>query len=323
MGSLPMLSILIFLPAVAALLLSFVPDDKPELVKGGALAAALADFVLSLVALNGFQEGAGLAYAEAIPWIPALHAWYRLGVDGLALSMVVLTGLITPLAIMGSWHAVHKQLKGFFIALLLLESGMMGVFCAADLLLFYVFWEVMLIPMALLIGIWGGPRRLYASVKFVLYTMAGSLLMFVAIVYCWLVMTGARGVAPDAMFQISAWQQALPTLIEPSVQIWLFLAFAISFAIKVPMFPVHTWLPDAHVEAPTAGSVILAGVLLKMGSYGFLRFAIPFFPRRRLSWPRSSCGCRSSASSTARSWRWRRPTSRSSSPTPRWRTSAS
>jgi NADH-quinone oxidoreductase subunit M len=278
MGSLPMLSILIFLPAVAALLLSFVPDDKPELVKGGALAAALADFVLSLVALNGFQEGAGLAYAEAIPWIPALHAWYRLGVDGLALSMVVLTGLITPLAIMGSWHAVHKQLKGFFIALLLLESGMMGVFCAADLLLFYVFWEVMLIPMALLIGIWGGPRRLYASVKFVLYTMAGSLLMFVAIVYCWLVMTGARGVAPDAMFQISAWQQALPTLIEPSVQIWLFLAFAISFAIKVPMFPVHTWLPDAHVEAPTAGSVILAGVLLKMGSYGFLRFAIPFFP---------------------------------------------
>ena len=278
MGSLPMLSILIFLPAVAALLLSFVPDDKPELVKGGALAAALADFVLSLVALNGFQEGAGLAYAEAIPWIPALHAWYRLGVDGLALSMVVLTGLITPLAIMGSWHAVHKQLKGFFIALLLLESGMMGVFCAADLLLFYVFWEVMLIPMALLIGIWGGPRRLYASVKFVLYTMAGSLLMFVAIVYCWLVMTNARGVAPDAMFQISAWQQALPTLIEPTVQVWLFLAFAISFAIKVPMFPVHTWLPDAHVEAPTAGSVILAGVLLKMGSYGFLRFAIPFFP---------------------------------------------
>ncbi|HMV65309.1 MAG TPA: NADH-quinone oxidoreductase subunit M [Myxococcota bacterium] len=278
MGSLPMLSILIFLPAVAALLISFVPSEQQGLVKGGALVAALADLALSLAVLAGFTPGPGLAFVEAHAWIPGIGAWYRLGVDGLALSMIVLTGLITPLAILGSWHAVHKQLKGFFIALLLLESGMMGVFCAADMLLFYVFWEVMLIPMALLIGIWGGPRRVYASVKFVLYTMAGSLLMFIGIVYSWLTISQAQGVAADRVFEIATWQQTLPLLVDPSIQAWLFAAFAISFAIKVPMFPVHTWLPDAHVEAPTAGSVILAGVLLKMGSYGFLRFAIPFFP---------------------------------------------
>ena len=278
MGSLPMLSILIFLPAVAALLISFVPSEQQGLVKGGALVAALADLALSLAVLAGFTPGPGLAFVEAHAWIPGIGAWYRLGVDGLAPSMIVLTGLITPLAILGSWHAVHKQLKGFFIALLLLESGMMGVFCAADMLLFYVFWEVMLIPMALLIGIWGGPRRVYASVKFVLYTMAGSLLMFIGIVYSWLTISQAQGVAADRVFEIATWQQTLPLLVDPSIQAWLFAAFAISFAIKVPMFPVHTWLPDAHVEAPTAGSVILAGVLLKMGSYGFLRFAIPFFP---------------------------------------------
>jgi NADH-quinone oxidoreductase subunit M len=190
-----------------------------------------------------------------------------MGIDGISLAMVALTAFLMPLAIRASWH----QPNGFIIALLFLETGMLGAFCALDLFLFYVFWEAMLIPMYLLIGIWGGPRRIYASIKFILYTIVGSVLMLAAIIYVGL---QAR------TFDVVALQQRLPTMaFEPQVQQLLFLAFAVSFAIKVPLFPFHTWLPDAHVEAPTAGSVILAGVLLKMGTYGFLRFAIPFFPQ--------------------------------------------
>ncbi|MEQ1500832.1 MAG: NADH-quinone oxidoreductase subunit M [Myxococcota bacterium] len=268
MGNFPYLSMLTFLPAIGGLALAFVPGDRE--VKGGALATSVVVLAIALGLLWQFEPpvAPALAFVEDHPWIELLHIRYRMGIDGISLLMIVLTALLTPMAILCSWDAVHVRPKGFFLALLFLETGMMGVFAAADLFLFYVFWEVMLLPMALLIGIWGGPRRVYASVKFVLYTMAGSLLMFVAILYAW---------HAGGTMEIAALQDLLPKL-SATEQYWLFAAFALSFAIKVPMFPFHTWLPDAHVEAPTAGSVILAGVLLKMGSYGFLRFAIPFFP---------------------------------------------
>jgi NADH-quinone oxidoreductase subunit M len=275
----PYLSMLIFLPAIGALVLAFVPGERE--VKGGALATSALVFAISLAMAWQFVPPAPgeLAFVEDHAWVPGLNIRYQLGIDGIALVMIVLTALLMPLAILCSWDSVHANAgngtKGFFLSLLLLETGMVGVFAAADLFLFYVFWEVMLLPMALLIGIWGGPRRIYASVKFVLYTMAGSLLMFVAILYCYWHSGDAAGVRTMEIFAL---QDALPLNVGLPAQYWLFAAFALSFAIKVPMFPFHTWLPDAHVEAPTAGSVVLAGVLLKMGSYGFLRFAIPFFP---------------------------------------------
>jgi NADH-quinone oxidoreductase subunit M len=269
----PYLTVLTFLPALSGFALAFMRNERD--VKGGAFATSLIVMAISLVMAWNFAPPAppALQFVEDHAWIPSLGIHYRMGIDGIALTMMVLTGLLTPLAILASWKSVHKQAKGFFLALLFLESGMMGVFAAADLFLFYVFWEVMLLPMALLIGIWGGPRRIYASVKFVLYTMAGSLLMFVAILYSYL-HAGPTG----PTMEIATLANILPHQLGAIEQRWLFAAFALSFAIKVPMFPFHTWLPDAHVEAPTAGSVILAGVLLKMGSYGFLRFAIPFFP---------------------------------------------
>jgi NADH-quinone oxidoreductase subunit M len=281
MSELPLLSLLIWIPALTALVLAAVPGFTEQFVKVGALAASLVVFALSLVLLLSFDASApGLAFVEDHAWIDSFHVRYALGIDGIALSMMVLTALIQPMAIVASWNAIHDRASGFFIALLVLEAGMMGVFAASDLFLFYTFWEVMLIPMALLIGIWGGPRRVYASIKFVLYTMAGSLLMFIAILYGYWAVQTATG---TGSFDIATWAQVLPTHVSPFVQIWLFAAFGVSFAIKVPLFPFHTWLPDAHVEAPTAGSVILAGVLLKMGTYGFLRFAIPFFPAGALA----------------------------------------
>ena len=281
MSELPLLSLLIWIPALTALVLAAVPGFTEQFVKVGALAASLVVFALSLVLLFSFQAPAtGLAFVEDHAWIEFFHVRYALGIDGIALSMIVLTALIQPMAIVASWNAIHDRASGFFIALLVLEAGMIGVFAASDLFLFYTFWEVMLIPMALLIGIWGGPRRVYASIKFVLYTMAGSLLMFIAILYGYWAVKTATG---TGSFDIATWAQVLPTHVSPYAQMWLFAAFGVSFAIKVPLFPFHTWLPDAHVEAPTAGSVILAGVLLKMGTYGFLRFAIPFFPAGALA----------------------------------------
>ena len=276
MAELPVLSLLIALPAVVGVLLALVPPANTAVFKWVALAVSLVELGLSGVALRDFREpvGAGLALVENHPWIEAFSIRYSLGVDGVALLMIVLTGLIMPLAIGASWSSITDRPKGFFIALLFLEAGMMGVFAAADLFLFYVFWEVMLIPMALMIGVWGGKNRVAASVKFVLYTLFGSLLMFVAILYVYTVSLAAG--APT--FDIATLAQIVPPRVDGWVEVLLFWAFALSFAIKVPMFPVHTWLPDAHTEAPTAGSVILAGVLLKMGTYGFLRFAIPLFP---------------------------------------------
>jgi NADH-quinone oxidoreductase subunit M len=238
---------------------------------------ALAEFALSLPLwwqVIPWQPGWQLVEKRA--WLPALGAQYYLGVDGISMLLVLLTTLMTVVAIIGAFGAVRERTREFYALLLALEAGMIGTFLALDLLLFYVFWEAMLIPMYLLIGAWGGQRRVYAAIKFFLYTMAGSVLMLVAILSLYFMQKGLTGVAT---FELDAFY-AMP--LAPPSQVWLFLAFALAFAIKVPMFPFHTWLPDAHVEAPTAGSVILAAVLLKMGTYGFLRFAIPLFPTASL-----------------------------------------
>jgi len=268
MDKAPLLTLITFLPALAGLLLSAFKAEKGAIVRWAALAVSFVVLLLAVAAWGTYQpDGEAIQLKEDYRWIPlSIPIRYTMGIDGISLAMIALTAFLMPLAIRASWH----QSNGFIVTLLFLETGMMGAFCAIDLFLFYVFWEAMLIPMYLLIGIWGGPRRIYASVKFILYTIVGSVLMLAAILYVGL---QAR------TFDVLALQAKLPTSGIPiQAQYWLFLAFAISFAIKVPLFPFHTWLPDAHVEAPTAGSVILAGVLLKMGTYGFLRFAIPFFP---------------------------------------------
>ena len=254
-----------------------------------------------------------------VEWIPGLGAHFKTGVDGISIFLVLLTTFLMPLTLLGTRKAIEKHVARVHRRMLVLEAGMLGAFVALDLFLFYVFWEVMLIPMYLLIGIWGGQRRLYASIKFVIYTMVGSLLMLVAIFYVY-VSTAQRRSATTRPTSRSSATVALPY----NAQVWCFAAFALAFAIKVPLFPLHTWLPDAHVEAPTAGSVILAGVLLKFGIYGFLRFAMPLFPHGAavLGAVRSRSS-RSSASSTARSSRSRRTTSRSWSRTRRSRTSGS
>src|SRR5438105_9466558 len=212
-----------------------------------------------------------------MPWMPSIGIDYAMGVDGISIFLILLTTLLSPLAILASW-SIQERLKEYFIFMLLLETGMIGVFASLDLFLFYVFWEVMLIPMYFLIGVWGGERRIYAAMKFVLYTMIGSVLMLVAIIALYFVHGDATG---NFTFSYPAIQSALASgrmVLSPAIELWLFLAFFLAFAIKVPLFPFHTWLPDAHVEAPTAGSVLLAGVLLKMGTYGMIRFSLPLFP---------------------------------------------
>jgi NADH-quinone oxidoreductase subunit M len=271
MDSLPLLSLLTFLPAAVGLGLTLLPSSLERSARGIALAATLAEVGLAVVLWTSFTGDPGLQFVETVEWIPRFAIQYHVGIDGLALCMIALTALLMPMTVLTSWDAITHRPKGFYASLLFLQAGMMGVFAAADLFLFYVYWEVMLIPMALLIGVWGGQRRIYASIKFVLYTMVGSLLMLVAMLYVYTQLA-------EPTFEIARLQLMTAKMFPVEVQIPLFLAFALAFAIKVPMFPFHTWLPDAHVEAPTAGSVILAGVLLKMGSYGFLRLAIPFFP---------------------------------------------
>lgn len=269
----PLLSILTFLPAAGAVLLGLLPRDRLSTMRVAALLITLANFVLSLPLYFGFDSTtAAFQFDEKYEWISVIGASYHLGIDGLSLLMVLLTTFLMPLVLLSSWNEIRRNLKGYLISMLLLETGMIGVFVALDLLLFYVFWEAMLIPMYFIIGIWGGPQRIYAAVKFFIYTMLGSLLMLVAI----LVIYFYHGGSTFDLLEIG-------NLIFPlQYQLWLFAAFGLSFAIKVPMFPFHTWLPDAHVEAPTAGSVILAGVLLKMGTYGFLRFCLPLFPNAAL-----------------------------------------
>jgi len=216
-----------------------------------------------------------MQFVQKIVWIEALGISYHVGVDGLSLLLVLLTAFLTPIALLSSWESIQKRVKSYVAMMLFLEVGMFGVFCALDMFLFYFFWEAMLIPMYFIIGVWGGENRIYAAIKFFLFTMLGSVLMLVAILWVGFYVAGQLGTSFSADFL--EWVKFAPS-IPLSIQLWMFLAFAFSFAIKVPIFPLHTWLPDAHVEAPTAGSVILAGVLLKMGTYGLLRFCIPLFP---------------------------------------------
>ena len=231
------------------------------------LISSFIPFAIALYLFHIFQGTGDFELQEIVPWLQGYKVYYRLGIDGFSLPLIVLTTLLVPIVILQSWTDIRNHLRSFFVFLFLLETGMIGVFAALDLFLFYVFWEAMLFPMYFLIGAWGGPRRIYAAIKFVLYTMTGSLLMFAAILY--LYFAGGHSFNLADLYNLT-----LPV----STQMILFAAFALAFAIKIPLFPFHTWLPDAHVEAPTAGSVILAGVLLKMGTYGFIRFAMPIFP---------------------------------------------
>lgn len=270
---LPILTVIVFLPTLGALLM-FLMRKRPTWYKSTALAAASGTFVLTLVLFAYFDKfTADMQFVEKVTWIESLGISYHLGVDGISVLMILLTALLTVIIIPASWNYVKKNELIFFASFLFLETGMLGVFCARDLFLFFVFWEVMLIPMYFIIGLWGGPRRVYAAVKFFLFTLAGSLLMLIAIVaIAYIARIGTFG---TPVFDLGLLEHAV---FSKQVQFWAFLAFFIAFAVKVPMWPLHTWLPDAHVEAPMAGSVILAGVLLKVGGYGMLRFCLPLFP---------------------------------------------
>jgi NADH-quinone oxidoreductase subunit M len=266
--SLDLLSILVLIPLVGAAALALVPAGAVRAQKVAAIAVTGATFAVSLVLLRDFRPIPGMQFEVTRRWLGEYGTSYHVGVDGISLWLVLLTTFLTPIALIGSWGGIQQRVKAFNVFMLILEAGMVGVFIALDLFLFFIFWEAMLIPMYFLIGIWGHERRIYAAVKFFLYTMAGSALMLVA----FFALYSKSGLST---FDIP---RLVQHPVDPAMQMWLFAAFALAFAIKVPMFPFHTWLPDAHVEAPTAGSVILAGVMLKMGGYGFLRLAIPLFP---------------------------------------------
>ncbi|MBI4867093.1 MAG: NADH-quinone oxidoreductase subunit M [Candidatus Wallbacteria bacterium] len=268
-----LLTVLVFLPAVGALALALMPSEEKPLLRWSAVAFSGLAFVLSLGLLNEFHGSfPSLQFVESRPWIAEWGITWFVGVDGLSILLVVLTAFLTPVVALSAFSAVEEGVKGYYVSLLMLETAMLGALVALDIFLFYVFWELMLIPMFFLIGVWGGPRRIYAAVKFMLFTLVGSLPMLVAVLYIYFAHKAQAG----------SYSAALPDLLtlklSPTEQLWLFAAFALAFAVKVPLFPLHTWLPDAHVEAPTGGSVILAGVLLKMGTYGFVRFAVPLFP---------------------------------------------
>lgn len=258
------LTTLIFFPIIASILLVFIKDELK--IRQFTLIASLAEIALSWPLIHFNPQGEIFQFVELIPWVPKWGMSYYLGIDGISLTMILLTVLLLPLCVLSSWTYIKSRIKEFHICLLLMTSVCIGVFCALDFVLFYVFWEAMLVPMFLLIAVWGGPRRKYASVKFIIYTLAGSTLLLVAMIAFY---TQAKTFAiPEIMSQTFSFR----------FQYWAFLAMALAFAIKVPMFPFHTWLPAAHVEAPTAGSVILASILLKMGTYGFLRFCLPMTP---------------------------------------------
>jgi NADH-quinone oxidoreductase subunit M len=272
-----LLTIVTFIPLFGAAALVLLPRDEPGQHRAIALATTLFTFALSLGLWFGFDAAPGAAefqFETMVPWVQSVGIGYHVGIDGVALLLVMLTTVLMPIVILSAWRAIQERVKEFMIALLVLETAMIGTFAALDLVLFYVFWELMLVPMYLLIGIWGSQNRLYATVKFFVYTFAASVLMLLAILYVYFHDGGT--------FDYVQARSALA--VTPQAARWLFLAFALAFAVKVPMFPLHTWLPDAHTEAPTAGSVILAGVLLKMGTFGFFRYALPLFPEAALTY---------------------------------------
>ncbi len=269
----PLLSLLIWLPIFGGALVLALGETRARAARWASLAIAVAVFLLSLPLFTGFDYAAvGMQFVERREWIPAYDIQYHLGADGISVALIILTTLTTALVLVGAWTAIDRRVNQYYAAMLVLEGLMIGVFSAVDALLFYVFFEGMLIPMFIIIGVWGGPRRVYASIKFFLYTFLGSVFMLVGLVYLYL--------------QAGSWQlpdlYALP--LSATEQTWLFFAFLAAFAVKVPMFPVHTWLPDAHVEAPTGGSVILAAIMLKIGGYGFLRFSLPIVPDAGYEW---------------------------------------
>jgi NADH-quinone oxidoreductase subunit M len=278
-GQIPILTIVTFLPLLGVLGVAVLPERFARPV---ALAAALVTWVVSLFLLLGYlptrDVGAEFQFIETVDWIPLFGIQYQLGADGLAVALVILTTTLTWISILASWKPIQTRIKAYLISFLVLEVGMIGVFLALDLFLFYIFWEIVLVPMYLIIGIWGGANRIYATIKFVLYTLVGSLLMLVAILATAFAYFSAEGTWAGSFDFLTLRDYAATAGFSDALQLGAFLAFFLAFAIKVPMFPFHTWLPDAHTEAPTAGSVILAAIMLKLGAYGLIRFAVPLFP---------------------------------------------
>lgn len=271
-----LLTYLLLTPIIGSILVLFFKQEQIKLIRWFALAVSTIAFVISVIIYLSFNSAnPQFQFVHNVLWIDSLNISYNVGVDGISLLLVLLTTFLTPLTFLSTWKAIEKNVKMFTFSMLFLEAGMLGVFISLDIFLFYIFWEAMLIPMYFIIGVWGGERRIYASVKFFIYTMVGSLLMLVAIIWLAVYASDLTGKFTTNLIEL---YKVGPT-IPHQIQAWMFGAFFISFAIKVPLFPLHTWLPDAHVEAPTAGSVILAGVLLKMGTYGMLRFCLPLFPQ--------------------------------------------
>ncbi|HED38323.1 MAG TPA: NADH-quinone oxidoreductase subunit M, partial [Ignavibacteria bacterium] len=273
-----LITYLLIVPFIGGISLLFFKKNKENLIRYYGLFISILTFIISLLLYFNFDlNKAGFQFQYHLPWIEtsSVHIGYHVGIDGISLLLILLTTFLTPLTLLSSWSSIKNKVKGFTFFMIMLELGMLGVFVSLDLFLFYIFWEAMLIPMYFIIGIWGGPRRIYASVKFFLYTMFGSLLMLVAIIWLAVYASSQLGYISTDLVKLYKIGPTIPT----NIQYWMFLAFTLSFAIKIPLFPLHTWLPDAHVEAPAAGSVILAGVLLKMGTYGLLRFSLPLFPQ--------------------------------------------